>query len=272
MTLDLHLHASLNTVATQALLFEQISTQLKNQAEALKRDGLDGPPVEDLLEARGLVRRQANRMKREAGRMLKATPVGEFVGDTLGLGDAVAIFVGLLPPLDGFANPAKVWAYCGLCPGKGPKKGEDHRYSRKLKSHAIKRLADPCMKQAASPYRTVYDERRERTAITHPEWTDGHSHNDALRITAKAILLDIWRASRGLPPRVGHYCPDTRRGGATVGAESANTSTGDGAKLPLAPTSRLPHRHTYRDEGGGQDTHDAHSWRAPALAYSTEEA
>lgn len=49
---------------------------------------------------------------------------------------------------------------------------------------------------ACSPYRVVYDTRRAHTAVTHPEWTDGHSHNDALRIAAKEILKDLWRAAR----------------------------------------------------------------------------
>ncbi len=49
---------------------------------------------------------------------------------------------------------------------------------------------------ACSPYRVVYDLRRAHTAVTHPEWTDGHSHNDALRIAAKEILKDLWRAAR----------------------------------------------------------------------------
>lgn len=54
-------------------------------------------------------------------------------------------------------------------------------------------LAAPC---SCSPYRVVYDQRRAHTAITHPEWTDGHSHNDALRVASKEILKDLWRAAR----------------------------------------------------------------------------
>jgi hypothetical protein len=49
---------------------------------------------------------------------------------------------------------------------------------------------------SCSPYRVKYDERRAHTAITHPEWTDGHSHNDALRVASKEILKDLWRAAR----------------------------------------------------------------------------
>jgi hypothetical protein len=58
--------------------------------------------------------------------------------------------------------------------------------------------AASCIKQARSPYRTVYVGRRAHTAITHPEWTPGHSHNDALRIASKAILRDLWREAKRL--------------------------------------------------------------------------
>ena len=49
---------------------------------------------------------------------------------------------------------------------------------------------------SCSPYRIKYDERRAHTAASRPDWTDGHSHNDALRVASKEILKDLWRASR----------------------------------------------------------------------------
>lgn len=49
-----------------------------------------------------------------------------------------------------------------------------------------------------SPFRKVYDDRRAHTAVTHPDWTDGHSHNDALRVTSKAILKALWCEARRL--------------------------------------------------------------------------
>lgn len=98
------------------------------------------------------------------------------------------------------------------------RKGERANWSGKAKMRAYL-IAESCIKQldpqcrgghpvaatqtgvavpacACSPYRVVYDERRGHTAVTHPEWTDGHSHNDALRVASKAILRDLWRAAR----------------------------------------------------------------------------
>jgi hypothetical protein len=47
-----------------------------------------------------------------------------------------------------------------------------------------------------SPYRVVYDLRKRHTANTHAEWTDGHRHQDAMRIASKELLKDLWRAAR----------------------------------------------------------------------------
>jgi hypothetical protein len=42
------------------------------------------------------------------------------------------------------------------------------------------------------PYGAIYAERRAYTMQTHPDWSDGHRRKDALRITMKAFLLDLW--------------------------------------------------------------------------------
>lgn len=46
-----------------------------------------------------------------------------------------------------------------------------------------------------SPYRDVYDDRRLVTADRH-DWTPGHQHADAIRLTGKAILRDLWIVTR----------------------------------------------------------------------------
>jgi hypothetical protein len=42
-------------------------------------------------------------------------------------------------------------------------------------------------------YGAVYADRRERTALTHPDWTPAHSDADARRIMLKALVADLWR-------------------------------------------------------------------------------
>ena len=69
----------------------------------------------------------------------------------------------------------------------------------------IKQLDPQCKREGTaehtdgcgcSPYRIVVDERRQHTAITHPEWTPGHSLNDGMRIASKRLLRDLWREAR----------------------------------------------------------------------------
>jgi len=123
-----------------------------------------------------------------------------------------------------------LWAYCGLhvlplggdpSPGAGdtldppagvaPKRARGQRanWSTAAKTKAylialscLKQLVKPCTGEAhtddcqCSPYRVTYDQRRAHTAGTRPDWTDGHSHNDGLRVAAKAILRDLWREAK----------------------------------------------------------------------------
>jgi hypothetical protein len=42
-------------------------------------------------------------------------------------------------------------------------------------------------------YGDVYAQRREQTALTHPDWTPAHSDADARRIMLKALVEDLWR-------------------------------------------------------------------------------
>ena len=74
-------------------------------------------------------------------------------------------------------------------------KGVKANWSTDAKTRAYL-IATSIVKQPTSPYRAIYDARREHTAETHPDWTPGHSHNDALRIVSKAVLRDLWRAAR----------------------------------------------------------------------------
>jgi hypothetical protein len=46
------------------------------------------------------------------------------------------------------------------------------------------------------PYGEIYAARRAKTAVAHPDWSDGHAHSDALRIMMKKFLCDLWLAWR----------------------------------------------------------------------------
>lgn len=152
-------------------------------------------------------------------RRVRAHPLGPWINAQVGVGEKQAARL-LAATGDPYWNGlhdrprtvSELWAYCGLhvCdPGQvegvnqaNPagvaarrRRGQSSNWSGNAKMRAYL-IAASCVKQRRSPFRTDYDSRRAWTAVTHPEWTPGHSHNDAIRITAKAILREMWREAR----------------------------------------------------------------------------
>lgn len=126
---------------------------------------------------------------------------------------------------------SKLWAYCGLhvVDGRRPRRqrGIRSNWSSTAKMRAVL-VAKSCIYQRESPYRPVYDAARAAATTklhigqcqnsvrppgspngcgtqAHPEWgapgspwRDGHCHQHAISVVAKAILKDIWIEARDL--------------------------------------------------------------------------
>lgn len=60
------------------------------------------------------------------------------------------------------------------------------------------RRTDDGERVAVSDYGQVYIDRREHTQLTHPEWTNAHRHNDAMRIMGKRFVKELWREAKRL--------------------------------------------------------------------------
>ena len=95
---------------------------------------------------------------------------------------------------------AELWVFCSDSLFRAQARREKEIDGVVIPAHAI------------GPYGEVYYARRARTAIRieatadlppkHPDkWTKARCHNDARRVMSKALLRDLWRVSRGLPPR-----------------------------------------------------------------------
>lgn len=122
----------------------------------------------------------------------------------------------------------QLWSYCGYRTNNGVavkrQRGQQANWSTGAKTRAYL-IAEACIKlngepdkngksRTRSPYRNVYDLRKEATdgkthvaqcvrcgPSGHPAeagtpWSDGHRHADALRVTAKTFLEDLWREAR----------------------------------------------------------------------------
>ncbi len=136
---------------------------------------------------------------------MKSHPLGKWVKGTTGVGEkqCARLLAAIGDPYWNAAEnrprrgPAELWAYCGYVPGQKRQKGVKSNWSSQAKMRAFL-IAESCIKVRTSPYRSVYDARRGHTATTNPEWTLGHSHNDALRVVAKEVLKDLWREAKRL--------------------------------------------------------------------------
>ena len=212
---------TLNTLAAQFSDTEQIRIATASRLRILTLDEADKDGVMrgwQLTENHNSVKalraqleafeKLEKEMEKALAKQLKTHPLHPWIKSQIGLGDKqVARLLGVIR--DPYWNElhqrprtvSELWAYSGLhvIDGQGAKrrKGQQSNWSAEAKSR-IYLIAVSCIKQSKSPYRAVYDDRRAHTAITHPDWTDGHSHNDALRIMGKEILKQLWIQSRAI--------------------------------------------------------------------------
>lgn len=116
---------------------------------------------------------------------------------------------------------AEVWAFCSDSMFRGQRAGDKDEDGNDPQKSG-KPVAVPA--HALGPYGEIYGKRRQHTAsrieamsdlpskitvagkeIKNPDkWTKARCHNDAQRIMTKALLCDLWRVWRGMPPR-GEY-------------------------------------------------------------------
>ena len=174
---------TLRVRAKQALLAERMKTAIELQIDRMGKWGtVPEMALIPMQAARVDLRKSANSLKRECRRVCVGEPFYEFVENTVGLGEAAFVFVGCLPPFTDFATVSKLWKYCKLhvMPGGRAPTGADLAalkaeepkagWSPEMCAHAIKRLAEPCMKMKGgedkngrplpySPYHTAITTR-----------------------------------------------------------------------------------------------------------------
>ncbi len=151
-------------------------------------------------------------IEREIESLAKQLPVAPFVDAIKGVtAKGLGHIIGETGDLSRYSGPAKVWKRLGLAPYNG-KAGSTWRREGGLSADewtvlgyvssrrsVMYVVGDPMMKTNDGKYRAKYDARRAHTAVTHPDWTKGHSHLDGMRIMVKELVKDLWRAWRDLP-------------------------------------------------------------------------
>jgi hypothetical protein len=166
-------YEALNTECKILKRTEKMVLGTERQLETFIEDGIPEVVVQANLHAIQVTRRELASRKRALPKFVKEEPEGIFIEHTTGLSSAVLFLLGLLPPIIEFPTVSKLWKYLGLDVrdgGRSPKreKGKRAGYDSFLRAVAVVRIGDPLIKCTDSPYRRLYDNRKEYTLITHP--------------------------------------------------------------------------------------------------------
>jgi hypothetical protein len=106
-----------------------------------------------------------------------------------------------------FKRPSSLWAYFGVGDASKEKRVHGTQLHHSPKGRSLMYImAESFIKQGTEPYRTIYDQRKEHTRVTHPEWhgirEEGeknmhpkHADRDARRVMMKEFLKDFWLES-----------------------------------------------------------------------------
>ncbi|MDX0262927.1 hypothetical protein GOC60_17245 [Sinorhizobium meliloti] len=169
----------------------------------------------------------------EMQRIARKLPVYPWAKSVRGLGErALAVVVAEAGDLSGYPTKGHLWKRLGLAPldgkaystwrskgGLSAEQWTDAGYSPRRRAEIYALISEPLLRgqtPVSGPYRAIYDRRRQRTAESHPDWTDAHSHMDALRVMTKYLIRDLWsewRRAAGidLPAMASDYVPPVRQ-------------------------------------------------------------
>ncbi len=166
------------------------------------------------LEARRKV------VEKEMAKLVTKLPVYEWMKGVAGLGEiGLAVIIGEAGDIGNYPNVRHLWRRLGLAPYGGRAMSNWHGneltaeewttcgYSPRRRAEIYACVGDSLGKHqlgsakkagtdfsvAKGLYGHVYVKRRTHCLETHPDWTRGHAHDDAMRVMTKAVLKDLWR-------------------------------------------------------------------------------
>jgi len=191
---------------------EEGSYELLSKAEKFAGNQLDsqlretvGPYMRAFLDQPGIGERTIARLFGEIGHPILAFPCHWEEGKE---GEDKKVLISDEPFM---RRVSDLWSYCGHGdPARKRVKGmtQDDAFGlgSPLAKSLVFLLADIAMKNPGgltptgkvkerSPYRSVYDTKKEHYVANRPEWTPGHRHAAALRVTGKEILRDLYNAA-----------------------------------------------------------------------------
>lgn len=196
----------------------------KDAAGKLFEKAAKGEPIDEtmtivldpFLEAIKHFKSRRKALEKRLEKLAKSLPVWPAVSQMRGFGpNNLAGVIGEAGNLSRYRTVSCLWKRMGLANINGERQGKRtdpdeallHGYSprRRSVSWVLGDTLSKAQLEAAEksgteygrpkgPYGEDYVRRRERTAITHPDWTKAHSMNDARRIMTKSALRDLYLA------------------------------------------------------------------------------
>jgi hypothetical protein len=166
----------------------------------------------DLLVCRQMLvapGQERDRIELAMKKLARRLPAYAFVKGVGGFGElGFAVVIGEAGDLSRYSHPDKLKKRLGLAPYNGKalstwRKGGGLKadewavlgYAPQRRAEVFAVIEDPLFRHqsfSSGPYHAVYLARRARTAETHPDWTKGHSHNDAKRVMVQKLISDLW--------------------------------------------------------------------------------
>ena len=233
-----------NATEWQPEMDEEERKKINAEVKAMIKKIRDGGESEyaDIVRTSDDARAPADAMRdvseKHMAKLAKGLPAFAWIESIHGAGElGLATIVAEAGELGLYPNPAKLWSRLGFAPYDGlagstwkrdkwrpreltKEEWIEHPFSgqRYALMHQIilwlvnaqwigKAKSESGEGEPNGPFGEIYDARRKYARGTHPDWTDQHRRMDALRITMKEFLKQLyaeWNKDRplveGLPP------------------------------------------------------------------------
>jgi hypothetical protein len=225
-----------NGTEWQPDLDEKAREAINKEVKAIIKRIRAGEPSDwtDVVATSDEARKPADEMRDQAEKQMEklaeSLPIFEWVAGIRGAGAlGLATIVAEAGDLSNYPNPAKLWNRLGFAPYDGlagsswkrekwrpraltkdewiehPFSGQRYALMHQIVVWLVNAQwigagkSEDGEGKPNGPYGQVYYNRRQHTLVTHPDWTKQHRRMDALRVTMKEFLKQLWREWNGKP-------------------------------------------------------------------------
>lgn len=246
------------TISTLGALLDDLElTRIANgnRMAAVEREFGSSLPALEVTQAS--LRALEHRAQLDLIRAWRRHPLAAWAKAQRGVGEkSVARLIAIIGDPADRANPAKLWAYCGVGnPDRKRAKGMTQAELFKLGNPRAKKqvwLIATAFVKSGGPYRDLYDQARERYANRvhirvcpqcHAQagdpWKPGHQHAAALRFIGKAFLKALWVEARAGHTAHADQHPAARAGHCLFDDQTSSARAGQTRSAAQSSAARV---------------------------------